>query len=83
VHDERVAQEITCISNMKMIGLAFTIWEGDHGYPERAAKRSAASVSLRGGSARYLVRDTRTPSGISEGVLVSRGETNAHFEPLL
>jgi hypothetical protein len=29
--DERSAQQVTCVNNLKQIGLAFRIWEGDHG----------------------------------------------------
>jgi hypothetical protein len=29
--DEKVAQQVTCVNNLKQIGVAFLLWSGDHG----------------------------------------------------
>jgi hypothetical protein len=29
--DERVAQEVTCINNLKQFSIGFRLWSGDHG----------------------------------------------------
>jgi hypothetical protein len=46
--DEPRAQQITCINNLKQIGLAFRIWEGDHGdqYPFNTSTNAGGSMEL-------------------------------------
>ena len=56
---KRKAQRINCVSNLKQIGLAFKVWEGDHGdaYP--------MSVSTSAGGAEELVCSSQ--SGVNPG----------------
>jgi hypothetical protein len=46
--DERVVQPITCMNNLKQIGLAFRIWEGDHGdqYPFNVSTNAGGALEL-------------------------------------
>ena len=41
---KKKAQKINCINNLKQVGLAFRIWEGDNGdkYPRRCPPPRAA-----------------------------------------
>jgi hypothetical protein len=45
---ERKAQKISCINNLKQIGLAFRIWEGDHGdqYPFNISTNAGGTLEL-------------------------------------
>ena len=44
----RVAQHITCVNNLKEIGLAFKIWEGDHGdqFPFNTGTNAGGTMEL-------------------------------------
>ena len=46
--DKRVAQKINCINNLKQIGLAYRIWEGDHGdkYPTQTSVTNGGTMEL-------------------------------------
>ena len=43
-----VAQRINCVSNLKMIGIAFRMWEGDHGnqYPFNVSTNAGGTMEL-------------------------------------
>jgi len=43
---ERKAQRINCVSNLKQIGIAFRLWEGDHGdqYPFNVSTNSGGTM---------------------------------------
>jgi len=43
-----VPQKITCVNNLKQIGLAFRIWEGDHGdqYPFNVSTNAGGALEL-------------------------------------
>jgi hypothetical protein len=45
---ERKLQRITCINNLKQIGIAFRIWEGDHGdqYPFNVSTNAGGTWEL-------------------------------------
>ena len=57
---KRKAQRINCVSNLKQIGLAFKVWEGDHGdaYP--------MSVSTNSGGAEEYVCSAQNPYTIAK-----------------
>jgi hypothetical protein len=42
------AQEISCVKNLKQIGLAFRLWEGDHGdqYPFNVSTNAGGTMEL-------------------------------------
>ncbi|MES1180274.1 MAG: hypothetical protein ABUL66_00260 [Verrucomicrobiota bacterium] len=46
--DERKAQRIACVNNLKQIGLAFRIWEGDHDdqFPFNASTNAGGTREL-------------------------------------
>jgi prepilin-type processing-associated H-X9-DG protein len=46
--DERRAQHINCVSNLKMIGIAFRLWEGDHGdqFPFNLSTNAGGTMEL-------------------------------------
>jgi hypothetical protein len=46
--DEKKVQEISCVNNLKQIGLAFRIWSGDHGdkYPFQISTNSGGTWEL-------------------------------------
>src|SRR5271166_4354295 len=46
---KRKAQKINCVNNLKQVGLAFRIWEGDNG-----DKYPMALSSLQGGAQEYI-----------------------------
>jgi prepilin-type N-terminal cleavage/methylation domain-containing protein len=52
---KRRAQKISCVNNLKEVGLAFRIWEGDNG-----DKYSTAVSTANGGSLEYLTHTTGT-----------------------
>jgi hypothetical protein len=45
---ERKVQEITCVNNLKQIGLAFRIWAGDHGdqFPFNVSTNAGGTMEL-------------------------------------
>ena len=45
---ERKVQHINCISNLKQIGVAFRLWEGDHGeqYPWNVSTNAGGTMEL-------------------------------------
>jgi hypothetical protein len=45
---ERKAQHITCVNNLKQIGLAFRLWEGDHGdqYPFNVSTNAGGTLEF-------------------------------------
>lgn len=55
--DQRKAQEINCVNNLKQIGLGFRIWSGDHGdkYPFDVGTNAGGTMELTpaGADARY------------------------------
>jgi prepilin-type N-terminal cleavage/methylation domain-containing protein len=58
---KRRAQRITCVNNLKQVGLSFRIWEGDNGdkYP--------MGVSYVSGGAMEYLYTTATGSGAAQG----------------
>jgi len=48
VSDKRVVQQITCINNLKMIGLGFWVWEGDHSdqFPFNTSTNAGGTLEL-------------------------------------
>lgn len=46
--DKRVVQKITCVNNLKQIGLAFRIWAGDHGdkFPFQVSTNAGGTLEL-------------------------------------
>jgi hypothetical protein len=46
--DEKRAQKISCVNNLKQIGLAFRIWAGDHGdkYPFQISTNAGGTLEL-------------------------------------
>jgi prepilin-type N-terminal cleavage/methylation domain-containing protein/prepilin-type processing-associated H-X9-DG protein len=53
---KKKAQQINCVNNLKQIGLAFRIWEGDNG------DRYPTAVAYTDGGASDYVQHTTTPS---------------------
>jgi prepilin-type N-terminal cleavage/methylation domain-containing protein len=49
---KRKAQKINCVNNLKEVGIAFRIWEGDNG-----DKYPMAVTYAQGGASEYLVHD--------------------------
>lgn len=45
---ERRAQKISCVSNLKQIGLSYRLWEGDHGdtYPTGVSVTNGGSMEI-------------------------------------
>ena len=54
------SQKITCLNNLKQVGMAFRTWEGNHNgkYPMAVAKTS-------GGASDYLAHSSSTPPSIN------------------
>jgi prepilin-type N-terminal cleavage/methylation domain-containing protein len=52
---KRKAQKINCTNNLKQIGLAFRIWEGDN-----SDKYPTALSSMQGGASEFVVYGTKT-----------------------
>ena len=52
---KRRAQKISCVNNLKEVGLAFRIWEGDNG-----DKYSTAVSTASGGASEWLTHTTAT-----------------------
>jgi prepilin-type N-terminal cleavage/methylation domain-containing protein len=71
------AQRITCISNLKQIGLAFRMWSNDHGERFPWQVREADDGVLPGNSSNY--RDT--PSGSQGNVRIFRSVGNELNSP--
>lgn len=48
LHDGRKVQHINCVNNLKQIGLAIKIWEGDNGekYPFQISTNSGGTLEL-------------------------------------
>jgi hypothetical protein len=48
VQNGRVAQKINCVNNLKQIGLAFRIWDGDHGdqYPFNVSTNAGGTMEF-------------------------------------
>jgi prepilin-type processing-associated H-X9-DG protein len=48
VEDVRKPQHINCVSNLKQIGIAFRLWEGDHGdqYPFNLSTNAGGNMEL-------------------------------------
>ena len=48
VRDGRTREKITCVNNLKQIGLAFRIWEGDNGdkYPMQVSVTNGGAMEL-------------------------------------
>lgn len=46
--DRRIPQQITCANNLKQIGLAIKIWEGDHGdrYPFNVSTNAGGTLEF-------------------------------------
>ena len=46
--DERKVQQISCVNNLKQIGLAFKIWAGDHGdkYPFQISTNAGGTLEF-------------------------------------
>ncbi len=63
---KRKAQKINCVNNLKQVGLAFRIWEGDNGdmFP------MAVSLHRQGGAKENILNSsqTTTPAGATYGV---------------
>jgi prepilin-type N-terminal cleavage/methylation domain-containing protein len=61
---KRKAQRINCVNNLKEVGLAFRVWEGDNGdqYP--------MSVSTAQGGARELVNSAGTTATLTGGSFI-------------
>jgi prepilin-type N-terminal cleavage/methylation domain-containing protein len=59
---KRKAQKINCVNNLKEIGLAFRVWEGDNGdkYP--------MSVAISSGGAQASVYSAGNAAGLQDGV---------------
>jgi prepilin-type N-terminal cleavage/methylation domain-containing protein len=55
---KRKAQRINCVSNLKQVGLAFRLWEGDNG-----DKYPMTVQSSQGGAQEYVYQGNSTPSG--------------------
>ena len=58
---KRKAQQINCVNNLKQVGLAFRVWEGDNGdqYP--------MAVGTAQGGARELVTSQTTTAALTGG----------------
>src|ERR1039457_6926570 len=56
---KRKAQKINCTNNLKQIGLAFRIWEGDNG-----DKYPMALSSTQGGALEYVGSALETTPGV-------------------
>ena len=63
---KRKAQRINCVNNLKEVGLAFRVWEGDNGdqYP-------MAVGSAQGGAREFVASATRQHTGQLQVLVVS------------
>jgi prepilin-type N-terminal cleavage/methylation domain-containing protein len=55
---KRKAQRINCVSNLKQVGLAFRIWQGDNG------DRFPMAVTTNNGGGQYWVGQNNTAPGV-------------------
>lgn len=60
---KRKAQKISCVNNLKQVGLAFRIWEGDNGdrYP-------MAVAAAQGGASDYMAHANVNPTIMNPGM---------------
>ena len=73
--DEKVAQQVTCVNNLKQIGLGFRIWSGDHG------DKNPFEVSTNAGGVMELAA---AKDGLRQnGYLIFRCMSNELTVPLL
>ena len=73
--DERYVQQVTCVNNLKQIGLGFRIWEGDH------KDRDPFEVSTNEGGVKELVT---VKNGLRQnGYLIFQCMSNELTVPLL
>jgi len=73
--DERYQQQVTCINNLKQLGLGFRLWEGDHG------DKSPFEVSTNAGGVMELV--TARDGLRQNGYLIFQVMSNELTVPLL
>ena len=65
------AQRINCVSNLKQIGIAFRLWEGDHGdkYPMSVSVTNGGAVELIAPGKAYILWQTVSNQLISPRTL--------------
>jgi type II secretory pathway pseudopilin PulG len=60
VDTKEKAQRINCVSNLKQIGMAFRLWEGDHGdkYPMAVSVTNGGAMEVIGAGSAYVLWQT-------------------------
>ena len=69
---KRKAQRINCVSNLKQVGLAFRVWEGDNGDRYPMAVPQAQGGAMEG--IRSAASTTGNPAGVTNVFLVMSNE---------
>ncbi|MGA3164428.1 MAG: type II secretion system protein [Verrucomicrobiota bacterium] len=75
---KRATQRISCVSNLKQIGLAYRIWEGDHNdkYPMQVSVTNGGAMEIIGDSNAYLLWQTISNQLSSPKILWCPADTN-------
>ena len=81
---KRKAQRIACVSNLKQIGMAFRLWEGDNGdkYPMQVSVTNGGAMEVIGAGNADVLWQTMSNEFRSPKILLCPADTGRIVQPI-